>query len=103
MGGEARQTHGSGGSSTASLRSCRKTATVRRAVMSAHLGLGVVAGLLAAGVSVVANLRRGDPHLISTAPDVMTVLIVGLIVSWAVWQAAQRGRTHARVAAHRTA
>lgn len=71
--------------------------------MTAHLGLGVVAGLLAAGVSVAANLRRGDPHLISTAPDIVTALIVGLIVSWAVWQAALRDRAHARVAAHRTA
>lgn len=71
--------------------------------MSAHLGLGVVAGLLAAGVSVAANLRRGDPHLISTAPDVVTALIVGLIVSWAVWHAALRNRAHARLAAHRTA
>ena len=71
--------------------------------MSAHLGLGVVAGLLAAGVSVGANLRRGDPHLISTAPDVVTALIVGLLVCWAVWQAAMRDRAHAQVAAHRTA
>lgn len=71
--------------------------------MSAHLGLGVVAGLLAAGVSVGANLRRGDPHLISTAPDVVTALIVGLIVCWAVWQAALRDRAQARIAAHETA
>ena len=71
--------------------------------MTAHLGLGVVAGLLAAGVSVAANLRRGDPRLISTAPDVMTAVIVGLIVAWAVWQAALRNPAHARVAAHRAA
>lgn len=71
--------------------------------MSVHLGLGILAGLLSAGVSVGANLRRGDPHLISTAPDVVTALIVGLIVCWAVWQAALRDRAHAKVAAHRTA
>ena len=71
--------------------------------MSAHVGFGVVAGLLAASVSIGANLRRGDPHLISTAPDIMTALIVGLVIWLAVSQAALRDRAHARAAAHRAA
>lgn len=69
----------------------------------AHLRLGVVAGLLAAAVSIAANLRRGDPHGLSTAPDILSALIVGLVVWLAVRHAALQHRAHAQVAAHRTA
>lgn len=53
--------------------------------------IGVGAGLLSTVVAVASNLRRGDPHLVSTAPDLLTLVVVVAVVWFAVrWAGAQQ-------------
>lgn len=53
--------------------------------------IGVGAGLLSTVVAVGSNLRRGDPHLVSAAPDLTTLVLVVAVVWLAVrWGGAQR-------------
>ena len=70
--------------------------------MTSPRTIGVGAGLLSTGVAVVSNLRRGDPHLVSTAPDLLTLAVVVAVVWFAVrWAAGQprlAGRDSARTA-----
>ena len=64
--------------------------------------VGGAAGLLGAAVSVVSNLRRGDPHWVSTAPDVLTLGIVcgsGMVRSLA-GRGSQPGASSACGSAH---
>ena len=42
--------------------------------------VGVVAGAAAAAVSIASNLWKNDPHLVSTAPDVVTALAMGVVL-----------------------
>jgi hypothetical protein len=42
--------------------------------------LGVACGAVAAGVSIAGNVRVADPHLVSTFPDLITLLVVPLAV-----------------------
>ena len=46
--------------------------------------IGVGAGLLSTIVAVASNLRRGDPHIVSTAPDLLTLAVVVTVVWFAV-------------------
>ena len=69
--------------------------------MTSPRTIGVGAGLLSTGVAVVSNLRRGDPHVVSTAPDLLTLVIVVAVVWFAVrWAGGQgvAGRDAARTA-----
>jgi len=51
-------------------------------------------GAAAAGVSIAGNLRAANPHLVSTFPDLVTVLLVPLAVLLTIvrLRAAGRGR-----------
>ena len=42
--------------------------------------LGVACGAVAAGVSIAGNLRAANPHLVSTFPDLITVVLVPVAV-----------------------
>lgn len=48
--------------------------------------VGSAAGLFAVAVSVTGNLRRGDPHLVSLFPDLLSLTVVCL----AMWVAMRR-------------
>ncbi len=62
--------------------------------MTSPAKIGVGAGLLSTVVAVASNLRRGDPHLVSTSPDLLTLLAVGAVVWFAVrWAGAQQQGT----------
>lgn len=52
--------------------------------MTSPATIGVGAGLLSTIVVVASNLRRGDPHLVSTAPDLLTLAVVVAVVWFAV-------------------
>jgi hypothetical protein len=65
--------------------------------MSSPWVIGGGAGLLAAATAVASNLWRGDPHLVSTAPDLLTLVIVGGLV----WLAVKRVAAHDRARAVR--
>ena len=59
--------------------------------MTSPRTIGVGAGLLSTAVAVASNLRRGDPHLVSTAPDLLTLVVVVAVVWCAVrWAGAQQ-------------
>jgi hypothetical protein len=49
--------------------------------------IGAGAGLLSTFVAAASNLRRGDPHLVSAAPDLLTLVAVVAVVSFAVRRA----------------
>ncbi|MEZ5293799.1 MAG: hypothetical protein R2745_22135 [Vicinamibacterales bacterium] len=49
---------------------------------------GSIAGVVAAVVSAAGNLRRGDPHALSTAPDLATLATITVLVGLAVWRSA---------------
>jgi hypothetical protein len=42
--------------------------------------LGLACGTVAATVSIAGNLRRGDPHLVSTFPDLAAVLVAPAVL-----------------------
>jgi len=41
---------------------------------------GLIAGLAASGLSIVSNLRRGDPHLVSAGPDLIAAIVVAALI-----------------------
>jgi hypothetical protein len=63
---------------------------------------GGAAGLLAGATAVASNLRRGEPHLISIFPDLLTFMIVGTLVWLAVWGVRTDDRVHANHARRQT-
>ncbi|MGE3275079.1 MAG: hypothetical protein AB7O67_08190 [Vicinamibacterales bacterium] len=71
--------------------------------MASPAMIGVGAGLLSTVVATVSNLHRGDPHLVSTAPDLLTLVAIVAIVWRAVrWTGGlddARGRHPAQVTA----
>ena len=65
--------------------------------------LGIIAGLAASGLSIAGILRRGDPHLVSPAPDLFGAIVVALLVYIAVRRSSHReSATFRRVAGFRT-
>ena len=69
--------------------------------MTSPKTIGVGAGLLSTVAAVASNLRTGDPHRVSTAPDLLTVVVVVAIVWFAVKRAGQgpaAGRRSAQTA-----
>lgn len=49
--------------------------------MGSSWSIGLAAGLAASAVSAFGTVRGGDPHLVSTAPDLLSaVLITGFVV-----------------------
>jgi hypothetical protein len=42
--------------------------------------IGVVLGSIVCAVVIAGNVRRGDPHLVSTYPDVVSVAVAPLVV-----------------------
>jgi hypothetical protein len=63
--------------------------------------LGAAAGLLGATVSVVSNLRRGDPHLVSVAPDLLSLAVMSCLVWLAVARVGAQDRANTPVACRR--
>jgi hypothetical protein len=61
--------------------------------------LGVSVGLVAVAVSVVGNLRRGDPHLVSAFPDLLSLAVVWLAMFVAMRRLATLPPSTARNAA----
>ncbi|MGE0816808.1 MAG: hypothetical protein AB7O28_20290 [Vicinamibacterales bacterium] len=57
--------------------------------------MGGLAGAAAAVVSAAGNLRRGDPHALSTAPDLATLAVIAVLVGLAVWRSATGHRDQA--------
>lgn len=58
--------------------------------MTSPAMIGVGTGLLSTAVAVASNLRRGDPHVVSTAPDLLTLVVVVAVVWFAVrWAGGQ--------------
>lgn len=46
--------------------------------------VGVAVGLVVSGLSIAGNLWRGDPHLVSTVPDLFTALTVVAVIALGV-------------------
>jgi lipopolysaccharide export LptBFGC system permease protein LptF len=60
--------------------------------------IGIAAGLALAGFSITGNLLRGDRHLVSTVPDVLTGAAMGLVLMLGVWRAVRQHPANARTA-----
>lgn len=58
--------------------------------MTSPGAIGAGAGLLSTFVAAASNLLRGDPHLVSTAPDLLTLVAVVAVV----WFAVRRAGAH---------
>jgi len=53
--------------------------------------LGLAAGVVASGLSIAQNLRRGDPHLISGGPDLFGAMAIAATIYLAVRRVAREG------------
>ena len=54
--------------------------------MSAR-SVGVAVGLVITALSIVGNLWRGDPHLVSTVPNLLTALVMAAVTFLGVYGA----------------
>lgn len=52
--------------------------------------LGVVLGLAVSALSISGNLRRGDPHLVSIAPDLISAMAIAVLTYSVVRRAIRR-------------
>ena len=57
--------------------------------MSAR-SVGVAVGLVITALSIAGNLWRGDPHLVSTVPNLLTALVMAAVTFLGVYGAATR-------------
>ena len=57
--------------------------------MSAR-SVGVAVGAVVSGLSIGGNLWRGDPHLVTTVPDLFTALVMGAVIFLGVYRVATR-------------
>ena len=48
--------------------------------MKSNVILGTVLGILLTGMSVVGNIGRGDSHLVSVFPDLLSLLIAPIVL-----------------------
>ena len=55
--------------------------------MSAR-SVGVAVGLVVSGLSIAGNLWRGDPHLVTTVPDVFTALVMAAVICLGLYRVA---------------
>lgn len=63
---------------------------------------GIAAGLASATLSILSNLRHGDPHRLSAAPDLFGALVIGLAVVFVVRRTARAAEPRRQMSAAAT-
>lgn len=58
--------------------------------MMSSIRFGMLLGVVVSTLSILGNLRRGDPHLVSLFPDLVGVALIVLAISFVTRR--QRGR-----------